>query len=109
TPLLVRCLKVFKALHWLKLNHVDYYDCEISGKNLASYPEAGSPVVVDYHPSSSNQNPESTIVHDMEEEDGTTEGPCPFTWGSGPLLRMAEYSSARATGLILAERTKVKN
>jgi len=41
----------------------------------ASYPEEGPPVVVDYHPSSSNKNPESTSVHDMEEEDGTTEGP----------------------------------
>src|SRR6202050_4399066 len=80
TPLLVRHLKVSKALHWLKLNHVDYYDCEISDRNLASYPEEGPPVVVDYHPSSStNKNPESTSVHDMEEEDGTTEGPCPFT------------------------------
>jgi len=79
TPLLVRRLKVSKALHWLKLNHVDYYDCEISENNLASYPEEGPSVVVDYHPSSLNKNPESTSVHDMEEEDGTTEGPCPFT------------------------------
>jgi hypothetical protein len=78
TPLLVRRLKVSKALHWLKLNHIDYYDCEISDKNLASYPEEGPPVVVDYHSSSANKNPESTSVHDMEEEDGTTEGPCPF-------------------------------
>jgi hypothetical protein len=62
----------------LKLNHVDYYDCEISEKNLASYPEDGPPVVVDYHPSTSNKNPESTSVHDMEEEDGTAEGPCPL-------------------------------
>ena len=67
TPLLVRRLKVSKALHWLKLNHIDYYDCEISDKNLASYPEEGPPVVVDYHPSSSNKNPESTSVHDMEK------------------------------------------
>jgi hypothetical protein len=78
TPLLVRRLKVSNVLYWLKLNHVDYYDCEISDKNLASYPEEGPPVVVDYHPSSSNKNPESTSVHDMEKEDGTTEGPCPF-------------------------------
>ena len=78
TPLLVRRLKVSKALLWLKLNHVDYYDCEISDENLASYPENGPLVVVDYHPSSSNKNPESTSVHDIEEEDGTTEGPCPF-------------------------------
>jgi len=78
TPLLVRCLKMSKALLWLKLNHVDYYDCEISEENLASYPEEGPPVVVDYYPSSSNKNPESTSVHDLKEEDGTTEGPCPF-------------------------------
>src|SRR5882762_7938415 len=78
TPLLVRRLKVSRALHWLKLNHIDYYDCEISESNLASYPEDGPPVVVDYHLSSSNKNPESTSVHDMEEGDGTAEGPCPF-------------------------------
>src|ERR1700692_2089184 len=33
-------------------NQHDYYDCEISEKNLASYPEDGPPVVVDYYPSS---------------------------------------------------------
>ena len=78
TPMLVRRLKVSKALHWLKLNHVDYYDCEISEKNLASYPEDGPPVVVDYYPSDSNKNPESTSVNEMHEEDGTSEGPCSF-------------------------------
>jgi hypothetical protein len=45
---------------------------------LASNPEEGPPVVVDYHSSSSNKNPESTSVHDMEEEGGTTGGPCLF-------------------------------
>ena len=44
TPMLVRHLKVATALNWLKLNHIDYYDCEISEKNLASYPEDGPPV-----------------------------------------------------------------
>ena len=78
TPLLVRHLKVTKVLHWLKLNHIDYYDCSISEKNLASYPDEGPPVVVDYYTSDSNKDPESTSIHDMEEEDGTTEGPCPF-------------------------------
>jgi len=78
TPLLVRRLKVSKALHWLKLNHIDYYDCSISERNLASYPDEGPPVVVDYYTSSLNKDPESTSIHDMEEEDGTTEGPCPF-------------------------------
>jgi len=74
----VRRLKVTKALHWLKLNHIDYYDCSISEKNLASYPDEGPPVVVDYYTSDSNKDPESTSTNDMEEEDGTTEGPCPF-------------------------------
>ena len=78
TPLLVRCLKVSKALHWLKLNHVDYFYCEISDRKLASYPEEGPSVVVDYHLLNPNKNPESTSVHDIEEEDGTTEGSCPF-------------------------------
>ena len=67
-----------KALRWLKLNHIDYYDCSISEKKLASYPDEGPPVVVDYYTSSLNKNPESTSIHDMEEEDGTTKGPCPF-------------------------------
>ena len=68
--MLVRWLKVSKALHWLKLNHVDYYDCEISEKNLASYPEDGPPVVVDYYPSNKNKSPESTSVNNMDEKDG---------------------------------------
>ena len=45
---------------------------------MALYLEEGPPLGVDYHPSSSNKNPESTSVRDMEEEDGTTEGFCPF-------------------------------
>jgi hypothetical protein len=117
TPMLVRHLKVSKALCWLKLNHVHYYDCEISEKNLASYPEDGPPVIVNYYLyiSSSNENPESTSVNDMDEEDGTSKGPWSFvvhgltgeefstkttktiksialqhlTWWSGPLLGMA--------------------
>ena len=78
TPLLVRRMKVSKALRWLKLNHIDYYDCSISERNLASYPDEGPPVVVDYYASNSNKDPESTSIHDVEDEDGTTEGPCPF-------------------------------
>jgi hypothetical protein len=70
TQMLVGCLKVSKALYWLKLNHIDYYDHEISKKNLASYPEDGPPVVVDYYPSSSNKNTESISINDMDEEDG---------------------------------------
>jgi len=79
TPLLVRRKKVSAALEWLKLNHCDYHDLEISQENLDSYPEDGPPVVVDYRWSDTNKNPESTSVHDIEDEDGAEEGQCPFT------------------------------
>ena len=48
TPLLVRQNKVARALEWLKLNHKDYSDLEISYKNLACYPEDLPPVVINY-------------------------------------------------------------
>jgi len=78
TPLLVRRNKVARALEWLKLNHKDYLDLEISYKNLASYPEDLPPVVINYRHSTTNKIPEATSVHDMELEHGTTEGMCPF-------------------------------
>jgi len=79
TPLLVRRNKVANALEWLKLNHVDYFDLEISQKNLDTYPEDGPSVVVDYRQSETNKDPEATSLHDNDDEDGTEEGPCPFT------------------------------
>jgi len=78
TPLLVRRRKVQAALEWSKLNHADYYDLEISQRNLEAYPEHGPPVVVDYRKSFSNKNPESTAVNDSEDEEGTDLGKCPF-------------------------------
>jgi hypothetical protein len=78
-PLLVRRNKVAKALEWLKLNHQDYADLEISYKNLESYPEDSPPVVINYRHSVTNKIPEATSVHDMEFEHGTEEGVCPFT------------------------------
>ena len=81
TPMLVRRNKVALALEWLKLNHVDYTDLEISEENLQSYPLEGVPVVVDYKKTSSDSNKIVTAMsmHDNEEEEGTTEGSCPFT------------------------------
>ena len=38
--LFVRCNKVHRALEWLKLNHEDYSDLEISYENLEQYPES---------------------------------------------------------------------
>ena len=78
-PLLVRRNKVAKALEWLKLNHQDYADLEISYKNLESYPEDTPPVVINYRHSATNKITEATSVHDMELEHGTEKGMCPFT------------------------------
>ena len=81
TPFLVRRDKVSNALDWLKLNHSDYQDLEISDENLKSYPLSGVPVHVDFkktRPEESNKLPAAMSSHDMEEEDGTEEGICPF-------------------------------
>ena len=79
TPLLVRRQKVTRALEWLKLNHVGYKDLDISYRNVNSYPEDEPPVVVDYHQDyDATKQPESTAVNDIGDDDGTSEGPCPF-------------------------------
>ena len=41
-PLLVHHIQVGKALQWLKLNHLDYKDTEISDSNLDKYPLNGT-------------------------------------------------------------------
>ena len=56
-PLLVRRNQVGKALEWLKLNHVDYQDLEISYENLERYPEDTPPVSVEYRCEDSNKVP----------------------------------------------------
>jgi ATP-dependent exoDNAse (exonuclease V), alpha subunit - helicase superfamily I member len=96
TPLLVRRNKVKTALEWLKLNHCDYHDLEISQRNLNEYPEKGIPVVVDYRKSFSNKNPEATAINDNEEEEGTESGKCPFVVQG---LIGEEYSSMTADAL----------
>lgn len=78
TPLLVRRQKVTAALEWLKLNHMDYYDLDISYKNLAEYPDSGIPVVVAFREEKLNRPAETVSAIDNDEEEGVTEGPCPF-------------------------------
>jgi hypothetical protein len=48
TPMLVRRNVVKDALEWLKLNHSDYEDLQISYDNLNDYPLAGVPVNIEY-------------------------------------------------------------
>ena len=77
-PLLVRRNHVRKALEWLKLNHVDYKDLEISYENLEKYPEDTPPVSVEYRCEESNKVPEGTSTFDNEVDDGVATGDCPF-------------------------------
>ena len=79
TPMLVRRKKVYEALSWLKLNHRDYTDLEISLVNLMSYPENVPPVVVDYQKSSGERPIEARSVDNLGQDDGTTNGMCPLT------------------------------
>jgi hypothetical protein len=78
TPLLVRRTKVGKALQWLKLNHTDYQDVEISDANLDKYPLNGTPVVIDYRQSILNRDKEAMSIHDNEDEEGVEAGDCSF-------------------------------
>ena len=79
TPFLVRRNHVKRALEWLILNHSDYEDVIISSNNLNEYPEDMPPVSIEYKEMIHNKTPESTSMHDMDEEDGTKEGDCAFT------------------------------
>ena len=79
TPFLVRKNYVARALQWLKLNHSDYEDINISEKNLNSYPEDMAPVSIEYREAETNKVPEGTSVFDPDDEDGTEEGQCAFS------------------------------
>ena len=82
TPLLVCKHKVKEALEWLTINHRDYYDLDISYRNLEDYPDEGSPVVVQYKYIDSKEGniiPLTTSMYETEIEEGTESGPCPFT------------------------------
>ena len=79
TPYLVRRNHVANALEWLKLNHCDYADIEISSKNLHEYDKNSSPVSIEYRESNTNKVAEGTSVFDREIEDGTEKGECSFS------------------------------
>ncbi len=73
----VRRKKVQEALEWLKLNHADYQSVFISHENLKQYPENGPLVPIIYlNPEdvTTNKQPESTSVNDIEKEEGVTDG-----------------------------------
>ena len=77
TPFLVRRKAVIAALEWLRLNHSDYADIQISQENVMQYEENTPPVSVEYQERDTNKVAEGTSVFDQEEE-GTVEGDCAF-------------------------------
>jgi hypothetical protein len=101
TPLLVQRHRVTVALEWLKLNHVDYDDVNISYKNLNQYPENGVPVVVAYCKIDTNQDILSVSSFDNDEEDSVEDRPCPFVvngiLGDQPEINSPKVLIARAT------------
>ncbi|KAJ7938557.1 hypothetical protein B0H13DRAFT_2226302 [Mycena leptocephala] len=82
TPMLVRRQRVKDALDWLKLNHRDYEDLQISQQNLNFLPESGIPCGVDWKetaPNESNLVAEAMSVdNNGDEDEGTSSGPCSF-------------------------------
>ncbi|KAF8813077.1 hypothetical protein BYT27DRAFT_7085330, partial [Phlegmacium glaucopus] len=104
TPMLVRRNNVKDALEWLKLNHIDYEDLHISIDNLNSYPLSGVPVNIEYvktDPNSGNKIAMAMSVHDNEFEEGTTDGPCPFTVHglTGPEFEQMSIDNLKARAL----------
>ena len=62
TPMLARWRYILAALEWLKINHSDYANVQISQENLKLYPEESPPVTIDYRSSIVNKHKESTSV-----------------------------------------------
>ena len=103
-PLLVRHKKVIDALSWLKLNHRGYEDLSISFENLSQYKEDEPPVVVEWRWSTSGTlQPEGLSKHsqDAKEEDGVTEGKCPFIVHGLTSDRLAGKTTEQLKGLAI--------
>lgn len=78
-PSFVRRNKVKDALEWLKVNHEEYSDLEISYSNLNQYPEGGPPVIPDYRPAPLHETElENKAVYETEDWSAVSEGECPL-------------------------------
>ncbi|KDQ25055.1 hypothetical protein PLEOSDRAFT_1078941 [Pleurotus ostreatus PC15] len=93
TPFLVRANKVRAALEWLILNHADYAQIVVDEENLDQYRDDIAPVTIQYKSTTSAKVSGTPAVNDMEEEDGTEEGPCPFVIHGLTGAQMEEMSS----------------
>ena len=71
---MVRRKQVTCTLEWLKLNHSDYADIDISYAELAQYPEDCPPVSIQYQYSLSNKPDKGTSAFNSEPADGIAQG-----------------------------------
>ncbi|OBZ67369.1 hypothetical protein A0H81_12737 [Grifola frondosa] len=78
TPFIVRQNVVHAALCWLKVNHPDYADVQISLSNLQSYSAEHPPVSVVMRFGDGSAPAESLAVHDSDDARGMEEGMCSF-------------------------------
>ncbi|KAI1785044.1 hypothetical protein LXA43DRAFT_857569, partial [Ganoderma leucocontextum] len=79
TPFLVRHCVVLRALQWLKWNHPDYADIEISTTNLQTYyPEGQPPVSVLFRERSHMCAGEDGPVYENKTTDATDDSECTF-------------------------------
>jgi len=69
---------VAMALEWLKLNHIDYTDLNISYNNSDTYPEYELSVQVDYHYKELTEQAENSAVTEIETDNAVLDGECPF-------------------------------
>ena len=101
TPLLVRHRAVLSALRWLKLNHSDYADLDISLVNLQQYPENEPPVTILHRVSDGTTPVEAMSVHEIDDERGSSSGACPFVMHglSSADISTMSYKARIATAL----------
>lgn len=91
TPLLVRQHVVKRALEWLRDNHSDYKDLQISDENLRSYPENVPPVGIFSRPEVGGNMPtEALSSFGKTCSIGTDTGMCSFSVGG---LTGEQYSA----------------
>ncbi|EIM81558.1 uncharacterized protein STEHIDRAFT_66561, partial [Stereum hirsutum FP-91666 SS1] len=77
-PFLVNKDKVARALEWLKVNHVDYHDLDISYDNLADYPSDVPPVSVQFTTAADFDPSENLALHQTVDPSATESGECNF-------------------------------
>ncbi|KAF7426379.1 hypothetical protein PC9H_008747 [Pleurotus ostreatus] len=101
TPFLIRKKNIKDALDWLILNHSDYAQVTVSEENLAEYDDDDIPVTIQYKETLSAKTSGTPAVNNMEEEDGTEEGECPFIMHGLTGTQMEEMSNSALKTLAL--------